>query len=69
MDTKMTGDIAEHGAVLHVLKRGWGVLRPIGERMPYDLMFDVGGPLVKIQVWSPVGIKRERDCLRVKPAG
>jgi hypothetical protein len=48
----MTGDIAEHVAVLHALKRGWGVLRPVGDRLPYDLVFDVGGRLMKIQVKS-----------------
>ena len=36
--------------MLQVLKRGWGVLEPIGDRLPYDLVFDVGGAFVKIQV-------------------
>lgn len=52
MHTKTTGDIAEHVAVLHALKRGWGVLRPIGDRLPNDLVFDVNGALIKIQVKS-----------------
>jgi hypothetical protein len=50
--TKLKGDIAEQAAVLHGLKRGWGVLKPIGDRLPYDLVFDVEGTLVKIQVKS-----------------
>ncbi len=50
MDTKLKGDVAEQAAVLHALKRGWGVLKPIGDRLPYDLVFDVDGALVKIQV-------------------
>lgn len=50
MDTKLRGDIAEQAAVLHALKRGWGVLKPIGDRLPYDLVFDIEGTLVKIQV-------------------
>ncbi|MGL5921322.1 group I intron-associated PD-(D/E)XK endonuclease [Chroococcidiopsis sp.] len=50
MDTKLKGDIAEQAAVFHAVKRGWGVLKPIGDRLPYDLVFDVGGVLVKIQV-------------------
>jgi hypothetical protein len=50
MITKLKGDIAEQAAILHALKRGWGVLKPIGDRMPYDLVFDVEGTLVKIQV-------------------
>jgi len=50
MDTKIKGDIAEKAAVLEGLKRGWGVLEPVGDRLPYDLVFDVEGVLVKIQV-------------------
>ena len=50
MDTKLKGDIAEEAAILQALKRGWGVLKPIGDRLSYDLIFDVQGALVKIQV-------------------
>ncbi len=50
MDTKIKGDVAEQAAVLEALKRGWGVLKPVGDRLPYDLVFDVRGTLVKIQV-------------------
>jgi PD-(D/E)XK endonuclease len=50
MDTKLKGDIAEQAAILHALKRGWGVLKPVGDRLPYDLVFDVEGTLLKIQV-------------------
>ena len=50
MDTKLKGDIAEHATILQALKRGWGVLEPIGDRLPYDLVFDVAGTLVKVQV-------------------
>lgn len=50
MDTKLKGDIAEQAAVFHALKRGWGVLKPIGDRLPYDLVFDIEGTLIKIQV-------------------
>ncbi len=50
MDTKLRGDVAEQAAILQALKRGWGVLHPIGDRLPYDLVFDVCGILVKIQV-------------------
>ena len=52
VDTKSRGDIAEQAAVLQAMKRGWGVLRPVGDRLPYDLVFDVGGALVKVQVKS-----------------
>lgn len=50
MNTKLRGDIAEQAATLHALKRGWGVLRPVGDRLSYDLVFDVEGTLVKVQV-------------------
>ena len=50
MDTKLKGDIAEKATVVQALKRGWGVLKPVGDRLPYDLVFDVDGLLVKVQV-------------------
>ncbi|MCF2147739.1 group I intron-associated PD-(D/E)XK endonuclease [Desmonostoc muscorum LEGE 12446] len=50
MDTKLRGDIAEQAAVLHALKLGWGILKPFGDRLPYDLAFDVEGTVIKIQV-------------------
>jgi hypothetical protein len=60
MDTKLKGDIAEQAAILEALRRGWGVLNVVGDRLPYDLVFDVGGVLVKVQVksawfYSPAG--------------
>ena len=50
MSTKLKGDIAEQAAVLQALKLGWGVLKPVGDRMPYDLVYDVSNVLVKVQV-------------------
>ena len=50
--TKLKGDIAEQAAILSALKRGWEVLQPTGDRMPYDIVFDVNGSLVRIQVKS-----------------
>lgn len=52
MITKLKGDIAEEAAIFQALKQGWGVLRPNGDRLPYDLVFDINGVLVKIQVKS-----------------
>ncbi len=52
MNTKQKGDIAEQAAVLQALKRGWGVLEPVGDHLPYDMVFDVAGILVKAQVKS-----------------
>jgi hypothetical protein len=48
LSTKLKGDITEQAAILHALKRGWGVLKPIGDRLSYDLVFDVYGALVKV---------------------
>ncbi|MFA6131172.1 MAG: group I intron-associated PD-(D/E)XK endonuclease [Patescibacteria group bacterium] len=48
--TKLKGDFAEQAAILFALRRQWGVLKPLGDRLPYDLVFDVAGSLVKIQV-------------------
>jgi hypothetical protein len=52
MDTKLKGDIAEQAVVLYALKQGWGVLKPYGDRMPYDIVFDINGIFLKIQVKS-----------------
>jgi len=48
----LKGDIAEQAAVLYALNRGWGVLTPVGDRLPYDLVIDTGVKLIKIQVKS-----------------
>jgi len=50
VNTKQKGDIAEQAAILQALKRGWGVLNPVGDHLPYDLVFDVQGALVRVQV-------------------
>lgn len=50
MHTKTKGDIAEQAVILRALKKGWGVSKPVGDRLPYDLILDVNGPLLRIQV-------------------
>ena len=50
MDTKLKGDIAEQATVLFALNKGWGVLKPIGDRLPYDLVFEINSQFVRIQV-------------------
>ncbi len=50
--TKQKGDIAEQAVILQALERGYEVLKPIGDRMPYDIVFDVNGHLIKVQVKS-----------------
>ncbi len=52
MDTKLKGDIAEQACILSAMQKGWSVLRPIGDRLPYDLVIDINGVLVKVQVKS-----------------
>lgn len=52
MDTKLKSDIAESAVVTELLKRGFRVLKPIGDRLPYDLAIDLDGKLVRIQVKS-----------------
>ena len=52
MSTKLKGDIAEQAAVLRALQRGWNVLHPVGDRLPYDLVFEIERTFVRIQVKS-----------------
>jgi hypothetical protein len=61
MDTKLKGDIAEQAAVLEASKREWEVLRPVGDRNPYDLVFDVKGALAKVQIKSAWFDKAKRN--------
>lgn len=53
MSTKLKGDIAEQATILRALEKGWGVLVTVGDRLSYDLVFDVNGALAKVQVkWA-----------------
>jgi hypothetical protein len=52
MDTKLKADIAEAAVITALLKRGFSVLKPVGDRLPYDLAVDVNGKLLRIQVKS-----------------
>ncbi len=52
MDTKLKADIAESAVVTELLKRGFRVLRPFGDRLPYDLAFELQGKLIRLQVKS-----------------
>src|SRR3989338_4625665 len=51
-DTKLCSDIAESAVVTELLKRGFRVLRPVGDRLPYDPAINQGNRLVRIQVKS-----------------
>jgi len=52
VDTKLRSDIAESAVVTELLKRGFRVLKPVGDRLPYDLALDCDGALLRIQVKS-----------------
>ncbi|MBI4343681.1 MAG: endonuclease [Candidatus Omnitrophica bacterium] len=52
MDTKLTADVAESAVVTELLKRGFRVLQPVGDRLPYDLAVECDGRLLRIQVKS-----------------
>jgi hypothetical protein len=50
MDTKLKADIAESAVTTELLKKGFRVLRPVGDRLPYDLAAEQEGKLIRIQV-------------------
>lgn len=49
-NTKTMGDLAEMKVACHLLEQGHSVSVPIGDNAPYDLIADINGKLVKIQV-------------------
>lgn len=51
-DTKAKGDIAEQSVLLKALKFGWNVLKPVGDRLPYDMVFEINNRFCRIQVKS-----------------
>lgn len=50
MDTKLKADIAESAVVTELLRRGFRVLKPVGDRLPYDIAIDLNGKLIRIQI-------------------
>lgn len=52
MDKKLKADIAESAVITELLKRGYNVLLPVGDRLPYDIAVDISGSLIRIQVKS-----------------
>jgi hypothetical protein len=48
----LKADIEEPAVATQLLKRGFKVLRPIGDRLSYDMPMDYAGRLVRIQVKS-----------------
>lgn len=50
-DTKQKGDIAEALVIAKLLRQGYAIAQPFGDRMPYDLLVDMGdGLFARIQV-------------------
>ena len=52
MDTKLKADVAESAVITALLKKGFRVLKPVGDRLPYDVAIDLNGRLIRIQVKS-----------------
>ncbi|MCU0666447.1 MAG: group I intron-associated PD-(D/E)XK endonuclease [Candidatus Omnitrophica bacterium] len=50
MDTKLKSDIAESAVTTELLKRGFRLLRPVGDRFAYDLGIEILGRLIRVQV-------------------
>ena len=50
MDTKLKADIAELSVTKEFLNRWLNVLKPIGDRLAYDLALDLNGELLRIQI-------------------
>jgi len=50
LDTKLRSDVAESAVTTELLKRGFRVLKPFGDRLPYDVALENNGALLRIQV-------------------
>ena len=61
--TKQSGDLSEMKFVVWCLERGLGVSIPVGDRLPYDVVVDVNGRLLKVQVKT--GWRRSDSALEV----
>lgn len=67
MDTKLKADIAESAVITDLLKKGFRVLKPVGDRLPYDLALDINGKLVRLQVKSAwFNRKTQSFCVDVR---
>jgi hypothetical protein len=64
MDTNRKGAIAETAITAHAVRLGIGVLRPVVDGGRYDLAFDIGGRLHRVQCkWAA----RSGDVVVVRP--
>lgn len=68
--TKQSGDVAEARVLFELLDRGFNVLVPHGDRLPYDLAVDISGRLVTLQVkraWQIIGKAVKNESWAVDP--
>ena len=52
MDSKQKGSLGEHAVICDLLSRQHHVSMPVGDYLPYDLIADINGELLKVQVKS-----------------
>jgi prevent-host-death family protein len=69
LSTDQKGNVAEQAIVLAAARQGVCVLRPVGEGSRYDLVFDLGARLIRVQCkWAPrqgdVVVVRCQSCRR-----
>jgi hypothetical protein len=60
------GNIAEAAIALEAIKLGIDVLKPIAEHGRYDLLFDIGGHIIRVQCkWGALDRSAGVICVRV----
>jgi len=64
--TKQIGDYSEASFVAWCLRYGAGVSIPIGDRLPYDVIVDVLGTLIRVQVKT--AYQRSEDTFSINLA-
>ena len=66
LSTNEKGNIAEAAITLEAIKLGIGVLKPLSEHGRYDLIFDLGRTLVRVQCkWGALDRDAGVICVRV----
>ncbi len=65
LSTKQKGDIGLASVVLELTKLGYPIAMPMSEHLPYDLIVDVGGKLLKIQVKYRCTYRSEGNIINV----
>jgi antitoxin (DNA-binding transcriptional repressor) of toxin-antitoxin stability system len=66
LSTNEKGNIAEAAITLEAIKLGIDVLRPVGEHARYDLLFDMGSKLLRVQCkWGALDRLAGVICVRV----